>query len=153
MGGVFPYNKVMPHTRHRTWIEIQKKHAGFHHPAMRGDLDAEWIPNADVIESADGLVVRLEVAAVEQDTIQIMATGSALVISGRRVNPNTGGTAAGFRFRQMEIEYGPFERVLPLPFPVQQNEVHAHFRQGLLEINLPRARSATGKKMVIPIQW
>lgn len=143
----------MPHTRHRTWIEIQKKHAGFHHPSMRGDIDAEWVPNADVIECADGLVIRLEVAGVDQRSIHVLATELALVISGRRVNPNTGGTASGIRFRQMEIEYGPFERVLPLPFPVDRAHARARINQGLLEIELPRAPVMSKKKTVIEIQW
>jgi HSP20 family protein len=143
----------MPHTRHRTWIEIQKKHAGFHHPAMRGDLDAEWIPNADVIEYADGMMIRLELAGVDHASIQVIATDVALVISGRRINPDTGGTAAGFRFRQMEIEYGPFERVLPLSFPVDQQRARARHRDGLLEIELPRAQRAAKQKTVVHIKW
>lgn len=143
----------MPHTRHRTWIEIQRKHAGFHHPELRGELDAEWIPNTDVIETGDGLIVRLEVAGVVRESIQILATRTALVITGRRLNPNAGGTAAGIRFRQMEIEYGRFERVLPLPFSVNPQQSRARYAEGLLDIQLPRAGSSTGRKTVIAIQW
>ncbi len=134
-------------------MEIQKKHAGFHHPALSGDLDAEWIPNADVIEHADGLLICLEVAGVEQASIRITATPTALVISGRRLNPHTGGTAAGYRFRQMEIEYGPFERVLPLPFSVDHLQARARYVQGMVEIHLPRSRASTRRKAVIEIQW
>lgn len=143
----------MPHNSHRAWIEIQKKHAGFHHPSLRNELDAEWIPNADVIEHADGLMIRLEVAGVDHSSIHVIVTRMALVISGRRANPNAGGTAAGIRFRQMEIEYGPFERVLPLPFPVDQQRARARHKDGLLEIELPRTHAAAKNKTVIHIQW
>lgn len=120
---------------------------------MRNDIDAEWVPNADVIESTDGLLIRLEVAGVDQRSIHVMATGLALVISGRRLNPDAGGTAAGFRFRQMEIEYGPFERVLPLPFPVDRDRACARLHHGLLEIKLPRTSTTSNDKTVIEIQW
>jgi len=120
---------------------------------MQGEIDHEWIPNADVIERPDGVTVRIEVAGVDHSSIQLVVAQSALVVSGRRINPDTGGTAAGIRFRQMEIEYGPFERVLPLPFPVQPRDAQAHYIDGLLEIILSRGGGETKRKMVIDIQW
>lgn len=144
----------MPHTRHRTWIEIQKKHAGFHHPALRSGIDDEWIPNADVIEHPDGLIVRLEAAGIDHASVHVVVTHAALVVAGHRRNPDKGGTASGIRFRQMEIEYGPFERVLPLPFPVQPGKARARYVDGLIEIVLNRAAgSGRKRKMVIDIQW
>jgi HSP20 family protein len=143
----------MPHSRHRTWIDIQKKHAGLHHPEVSAEHEIGWIPNADVIEMADGVLVRLELAGVAPDSLQIAATRSAVMISGHRANPHTGSTAAGYRFRQMEIEYGAFERVLPLPFPIDPHHVQARCGNGLLEIHLPRARQALTRKTVIHLQW
>lgn len=143
----------MPHSRNRAWIDVQKKLAGFHHPVMQCAHDTAWIPNADMIEHADGLLVRLELAGVATDTIQVAIANSALIINGTRLNPHTGGTASGYRFRQMEIEYGPFERVLPLPFPVDRKSCRARCGNGLLEILLPRAASETRRKTVIQIEW
>ena len=143
----------MPHSRHRSWIDIQKKLAGNHHPDIRPEHDTDWVPNADVIEYEDGVLVRLELAGVVPDTLQIAATRGAVMISGHRVNPHTGTTAIGYRFRQMEIEYGAFERVLPLPFPIAHQSVQARSGNGLLEIHLPRARQATTKKTAIHIKW
>jgi HSP20 family protein len=143
----------MPHTRHRTWIDIQKKIAGFHHPQMRHDLDADWAPNADVIEHAGGLLVRIELAGVDPGSVQLTATAHALMVHGLRKNPDAAGGAEGRRFRQMEIEYGPFERVLPLPFPVDQGKAKARMVQGLLEIELPRGRVESKPEKVIKLQW
>jgi HSP20 family protein len=143
----------MPHTRHRTWIEIQKKIAGFHHPLMQGEMDADWAPNADVIEHAGGLVVRLELAGVDPGSVQLTATAGALVVHGQRKNPDAAGVSPEYRFRQMEIEYGPFERVLPLPFPVDQQKARARMVQGLLEIELPRGRDESNPKKVIKLKW
>jgi HSP20 family protein len=134
-------------------LEIQKKLAGFHHPAVQSDHNADWVPNADVIEHADGILVRLELAGVLHESIQIAVANAALLITGKRANPHTGSTAAGYRFRQMEIEYGPFERVLPLPYPIDHNQVQARYGNGMLEINLPRTVSAAKRKTVIQIKW
>lgn len=120
---------------------------------MRNDHDADWVPNADMIEHEDGLLVRLELAGVNHDSIQITIADSALLITGMRPNPHTGGTAAGYRFRQMEIEYGPFERVLPLPYPVDRKLARARCLNGLLEIQLPKATAEVRRKTVIHIKW
>lgn len=147
------YHGAMPHSRHRTWLDIQKKLAGLHHPEVVHPHSIDWVPNADVIETEDGVLVRLELAGVAPESLQIAATRNAVMISGRRVNPHAGATAAGYRFRQMEIEYGEFERVLPLPFPVATQAVAARSGNGLLEIRLPRARQAVNRKTVIHIAW
>lgn len=120
---------------------------------MHREADADWAPNADVIEHADGLLVRLELAGVDPATIQLTATASALMVHGQRKNPDAAGTAPGFRFRQMEIEYGPFERVLHLPFTVNQEKARARMVQGLLEIELPRGRSASNPGKVMKLTW
>ena len=151
---LFPrYHTPMPHSRNRAWIDIQKKLAGFHHPEMRTQHDAAWIPNADVIEHGDGLLIRVELAGIAIRSLQITIANAALVITGSRINPQTGGTAAGYKFRQMEIEYGPFERVLPLPYPIDRKNAQARNRNGLLEVVLPRATRQTRQKTVIEIKW
>jgi len=147
------YYSPMPHSRNRTWIEIQKKQAGYHHPAMKTQHDTAWIPNADIIEHAEGLMVRVELAGVAAELLQITIAHSALVVTGNRANPHTGGTASGYKFRQMEIEYGPFERVLPLPYPIDRKNAQARGRNGMLEIILPRADRESRRKTIIEIKW
>ena len=143
----------MPHSRNRTWIEIQKKLAGYHHPSMRTQHDTAWVPNADIIERDESLLIRIELAGVSTESLQIVIASAALVITGNRHNAHTGGTAAGYKFRQMEIEYGPFERVLPLPYPIDRKNAQARCRNGLLEISLPRAVKETRRKTVLEIRW
>jgi len=147
------YHTCMPHSRNRTWVEIQKKLAGFHHPAMKTQHDTAWIPNADIIEHDSSLLVRVELAGVAVESLQITIANAALVITGTRANPHTGGTASGYKFRQMEIEYGPFERVLALPYPIDRKNARARGRNGMLEIFLPRATTETRLKTVIKIKW
>lgn len=120
---------------------------------MKSQHDTAWIPNADIIEHNDGLLIRIELAGVATESLQITIANAALIITGNRVSPHTGGTAAGYKFRQMEIEYGAFERVLALPFPIDRKTAQARNRNGMLEVALPRASVQTRRKTVIKIQW
>ena len=101
-----------------------------------------WVPNTDICEREDAVVVRVEVAGVAADDLEILVEEESLVVRGIRENPATGETAAGYRFRQLEIEYGPFQRVVPLPFPVNADQAEARLRNGILEIRLPRTMAA-----------
>jgi HSP20 family protein len=124
------------------WSQLQRKLSGT--PAGPG-----WNPNTDVYECADGLVIRLEVAGVPADSVEVHLEAQALIVRGIRRGPCGDQTQAGVRYRQMEIEYGAFERVLPLPFGVDGEAARATV-QGGLEIRLPR--TPTTRPTRIPIQ-
>ncbi len=100
-----------------------------------------WVPDADVCEGPEGLVIRMDLAGVEPDRIEVHLDTGELRVTGCRRGPTAGQTAAGIRYHQMEIAYGRFERVLPLPFAVDGEAARATARHGLLEITLPRAAS------------
>lgn len=134
------------------WSQIQRKLAGVQ--AQMGELhgNTSWSPNTDVYDSAGGLVVKVELAGVAPDTIHVYLDREHLIIEGVRRDPYAGETGAGYRFRQMEIEYGPFQRVIELPYPVSGRDALAHCHEGVLEIRLPRAEAATTKRIAILMQ-
>jgi HSP20 family protein len=134
------------------WSQIQRKLAGLH--GQMGDAQdaAAWQPNTDVYDGPDGLVVKVELAGVPCGSIRIYLESRALVIEGVRRDPYTGATGAGYRFRQMEIEYGPFQRVIPLPYPVDSQDAHAQCQGGILEVRLRRAEAAVAKRVTIVMQ-
>lgn len=129
------------------WGQIQRKLAGITDGgAAEG---AVWHPNADVYEGPDGLIVKVELAGVSCDEVRIYIDRSALIVEGVRRDPYNSETAPGYRFRQMEIEYGPFQRVIPLPYAVDGKSALAHCAGGILEIRLPRAAAAVQKRITI----
>jgi HSP20 family protein len=134
------------------WGQIQRKLAG-----LSGELAADreaagWQPNTDVYDGPDGLVVKVELAGVPCDGLSVFLEQSALIIEGVRRDPYTGETGAGYRFRQMEIEYGPFRRIIPLPYPVNGKGALAHCQGGILEIRLPRAAAPVARRVTIILQ-
>jgi len=94
-----------------------------------------WKPLCDVSETGDELIVVADLANVSAENIEIKVEGSKLILRGMRREP----VAAPERnYRQMEISYGPFERVIPLFARVDAGRASAVYEDGFLEIRLPK---------------
>jgi HSP20 family protein len=117
------------------WSVLHRKQCGLSGALFAAYEPGGWTPATDVEESARGLLVRMEVAGVARADVCIRLEGHALIVEGARPSP----CRAGLRFRQMEMEYGPFRRVVPLPFAVASRRTVAELADGVLEIFLPRA--------------
>lgn len=133
------------------WSQLQRKLAGIEEAGRAYGSSRVWLPNVDVFESANDLLVRLELAGVSPDEVEIETDDSSLAIRGVRRDSQSSATAAGYRFRQMEIEFGPFERVISLPFPVDASQVRATHAHGLLYIRLPRAPNPQAVRIRIQV--
>jgi HSP20 family protein len=95
----------------------------------------DWVPNTDIYENENAFVIRMEVAGVNREDIQINISDRNLVVGGRR--PDSCGPGRR-HFRQMEINYGTFERRLVLPRSIDTKRVKASCRNGFLIIELPK---------------
>jgi HSP20 family protein len=78
--------------------------------------------------------VIVELPGVDPATIKVIAADRVLVVAGERRRPQVSG-----RYRQLEIEYGPFQRRIPLGEPVDASEASARYDQGMLIVSLPIA--------------
>ena len=108
-----------------------------------------WTPNTDVYETADRLVVRLEVAGVERNSIEIALNERLLVVRGYRRDPCRTGRC---QFRQMEIDYGFFERRIIIHSAVDGERARAVFDNGFLHIDLPKATRTTHTVVTVVIE-
>lgn len=133
------------------WSQIQRKLAGLSDPSGHPRGTAGWVPNTDVYDGPDGLVVKVELAGVSGEGFSIHLEPRALVIEGMRKDPYAcpDRCAEGYRLRQMEIEYGPFRREIPLPYAVSGSKARARCEGGICEIRLPRARAAEKRSTII----
>ena len=109
----------------------------------RGDV---WTPPADIFETEEGVVVLLELPGVAAQDIELHVENDNLIVRGARLEvcPHCKKS-----YRQMELRYGPFERILALPCPVKEGK--AVLRDGILEIFLPRARKRPAGLLIIQI--
>lgn len=98
-----------------------------------------WVPCTNIYETRDELVVTLEIPGIEREEIDIVVEGPYLKISGVRPEPATSGC---MRWHQMEISYGPFERIIAVSETVDLEKITAIYRDGFLTITIRRAESS-----------
>ena len=98
---------------------------------------AHWVPNTDVYETDNGLVVKVELAGMRSEHLEITVEGHRMRISGNRPD---GCRAAKASFLVMEINYGPFESVLELPEAYDLSQAKAAYLNGFLRIDVPLAQ-------------
>ncbi len=97
-------------------------------------------PAADLYETPEGLVLRLEIAGAAREDLGIDLVGQQLIIRGqRRPAPPTDTN----RVLHYEITYGGFERSFLLPLAIDPEGVKARYENGILEVRLPRRRPQT----------
>ena len=95
---------------------------------------AERVPNAEIVETDNGYVVRLELAGVQRDTIDIKATDRNLVISAERAVHGDEATVLMSEFRS-----GTWSRSFRFPHSVDRDQLKASYRDGILDIKAGKA--------------
>lgn len=106
-------------------------------------------PQCDCYRTEDALVIVVELPGADPASLEIAATGSALVVAGVRERPQ----APGARYHQMEIDYGPFQRRLELSEDVDTAGATASYEHGMLRIELPLAtRRAPVERVSIEVR-
>lgn len=94
-----------------------------------------WKPQIDVFETAERIFIRADVAGVEKDEIGLEISPRAVRISGRRCGYPP---AENGRYRLAEIEYGAFERVVHLPWPVNTQTAKVTYKNGFLTLEMEK---------------
>lgn len=92
-------------------------------------LERVWAPVVDVYETADELVVTTELPGTKEKDVHVSIVGDVLTIKGERKQ----------------------DRDIPLPIPVEADKVRATFRDGVLEIRLPKAEEVKPKEIKIQV--
>ncbi|MBV9257928.1 MAG: Hsp20/alpha crystallin family protein [Ktedonobacteraceae bacterium] len=96
-----------------------------------------WRPLADICESADGLIVKVELAGMKEEEIDVTLYENALVISGERRDEHDA-THKNLCYYEAQIRYGPFRVEVFIPSPVERDSVTARYENGFLWVTLPR---------------
>lgn len=112
----------------------------WHVPRFSG-LRHGFRPQSDCFRTDDppALHVVLELPGVDPDSVQVVATGRTLLVTGVRERPQV----AGARYQQMEIVYGSFQRSYELSDDVDASGATASYERGMLKVVLPLAAKTT----------
>jgi HSP20 family protein len=113
-----------------------------------GAASGRWIPNTDVYATDTGLVIKVELAGMKSENLEITVEGHRLRISGSRPDVCR---AHKCNFLVMEISYGPFESALDLPPGYDLSQAKAIYVNGFLRIDVPVAHQLCTKSTKVPI--
>jgi HSP20 family protein len=100
----------------------------------------------DVAENENEIVLRAEVPGMKQEDIDIELTGDTLTLRGERKFENEDRKET---FVRIERSYGRFQRSFTLGVPVQHDAVRASYRDGVLEIHLPKSEETKPRKVQV----
>jgi len=113
------------------------------------DVDVSaWSPLVDILEQGDEIIIKMEIAEVDQKAIDIKVEGNALTIKGER--QLEGGTKREDYLR-LERPYGTFSRSFSLPTTVDLGKVQASHKDGILRIALPKKEETKPKQIKVEV--
>ncbi len=110
--------------------------------------ETHWIPNTDVYVTEGTLVIKVELAGMRREDLELTVEGNRLMISGQRPD---GTRSTKCKFLVMEINYGPFECVIEIPPGFDLGEAKAAYQNGFLRIDVPQASRSPAKAILVPI--
>ncbi len=96
-----------------------------------------WYPSADVYQTTEGWIVKVELAGVSAEDVEIEIEGNTLYIAGTRRDHSCGDCVS---FQQMEITYNQFEKTLHFPVTIEGASLEHNFENGLLIIHLNKKK-------------
>jgi HSP20 family protein len=105
-------------------------------------------PSVDLYEEKDDIVVKAELPGMEKDNIEVNLSGNRLTIKGEKKQEEEVKKAGYYR---SERSYGSFVRTLELPREVQTDKVKAAFKNGILEVRLPKTEEAKKKETKVKV--
>lgn len=94
-----------------------------------------WYPALDVVEEKDHVIIKADLPGLKKEDINISVEGSLVTIKGERKIEKE---EKGKNYHRVERSYGIFERSLDLGTAVDESNIKAIYKEGVLEISLPK---------------
>ncbi len=106
-----------------------------------------WRPLADILSSAEQMTVKVELAGMKEEEIEVTLYEDALVISGERQDEHEG--LRNLCYHEAQIRYGPFRIEVFIPSPIQRDAVTARYENGILWVDLPKLPESKSERVQI----
>ena len=125
--------------------EINPTISNTHAPRVQDSFDA-WAPPVDIFETQEQLVIRAEVPGVRKDDMDVQVENGVLTLHGQRKRETDVQEESAYR---LERVYGAFTRSFSLPTTVDAARIAATYKDGVLEVVVPKAEMAKPKRVEI----
>ncbi len=118
-------------------------------PRLRMPEIEEISPKVDIFEEGDNFIVKAEVPGMKKEEIEVNLTDDMITISGEKKKEEKVEKKDYYR---LERSYGSFTRSFRLPKEVQTDKAKATFKDGVLEVKVPKTEEAKKKEKKVPIE-
>jgi HSP20 family protein len=105
-------------------------------------------PAVDVFEEKDDIVVKAEVPGIDKENIAVTLSDSTLTIKGEKKKEEE---VKEENYYRSERSYGAFVRTVDLPKDVHADKVKATFKNGVLEVRMPKTEEAKAKEIKVKV--
>ena len=109
-----------------------------------GRQTQSWVPAVDVWETDNELVYSFDLPGIPEDKIAVEVQDGALVVSAERAREHE---VEGDRFYRFERRFGTFTRTVALPKGVNEDAITADYRNGVLEVRIPKPEQAKPRRI------
>ena len=109
---------------------------------------AEWAPNVDITETDTAYLIKGEIPGVNKEDVKVNIEDGMLIMSGERKQEKE---EQGKKFHRIERCYGSFMRSFRLPDNVDESAVKAEFKDGMLNVTLPKSAQAKTKAVNVSV--
>ena len=108
----------------------------------------EWTPLADITEDDREYVIKAELPELKREDVKVTVENGVLTISGERKFEKE---ERKKKYHRVERGYGSFVRTFALPEDADANKVKAQFKEGILEVHLPKNEKAKPKQIEVNV--
>ncbi|MDH5769077.1 MAG: Hsp20/alpha crystallin family protein [Nitrospirota bacterium] len=118
-------------------------------PEIKWPTDVEVHPSVDIFENKDEVIVKAELPGIAKEDVNVNITENTITLSGEKKKEEKVEKKDYYR---LERSYGSFSRSFRLPSDVQTEKAKATFKDGLLEIRVPKTEEAKKKQVKVKIE-
>ena len=115
----------------------------------KGLLEGEWAPSIDVAETDEEVVVTAELPGIKQDDVDITIIDDVLMLKGEKKEEKE---VKEKNYHRIERSYGSFQRSVRLPTGVQADKAKAKYKDGVLQVTIPKVEEAKPKQIKINVE-
>ena len=117
----------------------------------RVDDQSVWNPPVDIVESKDKILVKADMPGLDKDGFKISVEDNVLTIQGEKKMEYEEGDKE-HNYHRVERVYGTFSRSFTLPVTVDTGKVTAKYRNGVLEVSLPKTEQSKPKQIAVNME-
>jgi HSP20 family protein len=107
---------------------------------------AQWRPSVDIYDKEGETVVHAELPGVKKEDISLDVQDGVMTIKGKRISEEEIDEDG---YHRKERRYGSFLRTIPLPEEIDPDQVKANYREGVLEVRIPRSKPSGMRRISI----